>query len=141
MRPEGRPEDDEKALQTREWLEKARHDLAAAERAMVDPPLFDVTTFHCQRAVEKALKAYLVWQDQPFHKTHNLEELVRQCAAVDAAFDGLLEAGNILSPYAIDPRYPGPFSDPTPDEAAEAIRLARGAFEVVLSHLPEALRT
>ncbi len=35
--------------------------------------------FHCRQAVEKALKAFLVWRDHPFRKTHDLVELTRQC--------------------------------------------------------------
>jgi HEPN domain-containing protein len=31
--------------------------------------------FHCQQAVEKALKECLAWHDRAFRKTHSLEEL------------------------------------------------------------------
>jgi HEPN domain-containing protein len=31
--------------------------------------------FHCQQAVEKSFKASLTFHDQPFRKTHSLEEI------------------------------------------------------------------
>ncbi|MGH2352187.1 MAG: HEPN domain-containing protein [Chloroflexota bacterium] len=148
MPPEGpqppedaRPGEDARTYLTRQWLVKARHDLIAAERLSQSAPLPDITAFHCQQAAEKALKAYLAWQNEPFRKTHNLRELVQQCVSLDGAFTELQEAGHKLSEYGVDSRYPGPFSEPTPEEAEEALRLASHAFEFVLSHLPPDLRS
>lgn len=60
----------------RTWLAKAAADLRAGEHDLTaQSPLFEDVLFHCQQAVEKALKALLAWHDQPFRKTHNLEEI------------------------------------------------------------------
>src|SRR5256885_948672 len=48
---------------------------AAALDLAADPPILDDLVFHCQQAVEKAMKAFLSWHDEPFGKTHNLETL------------------------------------------------------------------
>jgi HEPN domain-containing protein len=49
-----------KEVQT--WLEKARQDLEAAAWLLESPSsLYGAVGFHCQQAVEKALKAYLTW--------------------------------------------------------------------------------
>jgi HEPN domain-containing protein len=62
------------------WLEKSHKDEWRAERVlMLDPPDTEDCLFHCQQAVEKSLKAFLVWRDHPFRKTHDLVELARQC--------------------------------------------------------------
>jgi HEPN domain-containing protein len=51
------PEDAE----IRRWLVKARHDWSAATKILSpDCQELDVAAFHCQQAVEKTLKAYLV---------------------------------------------------------------------------------
>ncbi len=48
--------------EVKRWLEKADHDRRAAPLALAgEPPITDVAAFHCQQAVEKLLKAYLVW--------------------------------------------------------------------------------
>ena len=44
--------------------------------------MLDDALFHCQQAVEKALKGLLTWHDVPFRKTHSLEELGRQVVAL-----------------------------------------------------------
>ncbi|MFQ5806078.1 MAG: HEPN domain-containing protein [Phycisphaerae bacterium] len=45
----------------RSWLAKADHERRRAEAALAQtPPITDTAAFHCQQAVEKLLKAYLV---------------------------------------------------------------------------------
>ncbi len=46
--------------EARAWLTKATRDLQAAEYlAMAEAPLLDIVVYHCQQAMEKALKGYL----------------------------------------------------------------------------------
>ena len=55
-----------KAELARQWLLKAEHDVASAERLIAgDPPYLDTAVYHCQQAAEKALKAYLTRNDRP----------------------------------------------------------------------------
>jgi HEPN domain-containing protein len=62
------------------WREKGRKDLWRAEAMLtLEPPDTEDCLFHCQQAVEKCLKALLVWRNEPFRKTHDLVELQRQC--------------------------------------------------------------
>ncbi len=35
--------------------------------------------FHCQQAVEKFLKAYLVYNDKEINKTHDISQLLESC--------------------------------------------------------------
>jgi HEPN domain-containing protein len=65
-----------RAADTQAWLEKAAMDLRSAEADLgVTPPIVGDALFHCQQAIEKALKAFLTWHDEPFRKTHDLGEL------------------------------------------------------------------
>jgi HEPN domain-containing protein len=88
--------------------------------------------------VEKALKAYLTWHDQPFRRTHNLIELLEQCIAVSATFSSVRELAERLDPYGVASRYPG--EDPTPEQAAKALRLATEATTFVLGQIPPQAR-
>ena len=52
--------DDAKNDLVRQWLLKADHDLAAAEKLSGgDEPLLDTAIYHCQQAAEKALKGFM----------------------------------------------------------------------------------
>jgi len=37
--------------------------------------LLGTVTYHAQQAVEKVMKAWLVWHGRPFRKTHQLVEI------------------------------------------------------------------
>lgn len=126
---------------TRAWLQRARADLDAADRLLEGaPPLASVAVFHCQKAAEKALKAFLSWHDEPFRRTHNLEELGQQVVAIDPSFDELVRRIVGLTEYAWRFRYPSEPVEPPLDEARTAIHLAGEAFEAVLSRVPPEVR-
>jgi HEPN domain-containing protein len=125
----------EKTAEVREWLTKALHDLQAAERLRETLP--DVAAFHFQQASEKAIKAFLTWNDVPFRKTHNLAELGRQCVALDVGLEPFLISAAPLSDYAWEFRYPGGPAEPAADEIEEAERSAKALYDEVLSRLPE----
>jgi HEPN domain-containing protein len=122
------------------WLRKAEGDLrAAAVDLGADPPLVDDALFHCQQAVEKALKGLLTWHDVPFRKTHSLEELGRQVVALHGELRPLADRASLLSEYAWKFRYPGEVDSPSIAEATEALALAREAHAAVLATLGERL--
>jgi len=52
--------DEEKKQEVQQWLIKSEHDLQAAQLLFdSQASLLDVVVYHCQQAVEKALKGYL----------------------------------------------------------------------------------
>jgi HEPN domain-containing protein len=119
------------------WLTKASHDLEAARRLMTgDIPLPSQAAFHAQQAVERAQKAFLTWHKQPFTKTHDLGALGGTCVVIDATLAAVASAVAKTSGYAVETRYPGPWSKPTLAEAEEPIRLAREMYDEVLARLP-----
>jgi HEPN domain-containing protein len=129
-----------KAQEVRQWMQKAEHDLIAATQLIkLDPPLTDIAVYHCQQAAEKALKAYLMEQDTPFTKTHDLDELVAYCASLDPGFAGLSEAAAILTPYAVVFRYPTGQPDPPVAVAKQAVEMAQSVVDFVTNRLPPAI--
>lgn len=109
------------------WLRKAELDLRAAEHdiSAAGQGLWGDVVFHAQQAAEKAMKAFLAWHDVPFRKTHNLEELGRQCTAFDATLQTLVDRAAPLTEYAWKFRYPGEAEVPPSEEAEEALAIAR----------------
>src|SRR5260370_40723713 len=58
---------------TGEWVRKAENAIAAARQLFKQKPLLpDEIGFHCQQAIEKYFKAFLVEQGIPIKKTHDL---------------------------------------------------------------------
>jgi HEPN domain-containing protein len=56
--------------QVEDWVLLADNDLYAAEIIIKDDhPLTNIIAFHCQQAIEKYLKAYLIENDVPLIKT------------------------------------------------------------------------
>ncbi len=88
----------------------------------------------------KAFKALLAWHDQPFRKTHNLEELGRQAATVDASLTSLVDRAQGLTEYAWKFRYPGGPSEPTREETEHALAIAGEVYEAILTRLPQEVR-
>jgi len=131
----------EQSEEVRAWLAKATHDLKAAiYLSEMAEPLLDVAVYHCQQAMEKALKAFLASRNSPFAKTHALVLLVEQASDLDADFQTLLDHAETLSPFAWRFRYPGEVLDPEESEAGVAVELAREALDFVLERVPEGAR-
>lgn len=135
------PCDPVRVAETRAWFSKAMNDLRGAEVDLAaDPPLLGDAVFHCQQAVEKALKGFLAWHDQPFRKTHDLAEIAQQCIEIDPALNPLGRRAARLTVYAWIFRYPGEPEEPTQQEADEALALAKEVYMRVLDLLPEEVR-
>jgi len=123
--------------EVKEWLQKARNDLLSARILMQhDPPVLDTASFHCQQAVEKVLKAFLVWKAMPFEKVHSLTYLLDLCQGQEPGFASMRERAEILAPYAIEIRYPGPVMEIPQQEAEEALAIAEMMWDFVLRLLP-----
>ncbi len=122
--------------EAREWLSRAEQDLQAAERVLqTPPPLPAIAAYHAQQAAEKALKAFLAAHNTAFRPTHNLEELLQACLALDAGFGRLTTAAQTLAPYATRFRYPGGPTAPPVPEAEQALQLAEDLVGFVRERL------
>ena len=119
------------------WLIRAERDLLGVRHALhLDPPLREFTAYHAQQAAEKALKGYLTAYGVRFRKTHELEELVEQCAKIDDNFITLLPTLRILSPYIAEFRYPDGPLEPDEETAQDAVRRATEVLVFVRVLLP-----
>ena len=86
------------------WLEKANEDLLVAVTLLeLKVPLPNPTCFHLQQAVEKFLKAFLIFHSVDFEKTHNLNLLLSDCQKLDKEFLEI-DIGD-LSDFAVSARY------------------------------------
>lgn len=98
-------------------------------------PFTDIICFHAQQAGEKYIKAYLVWQEIEFPKTHSLEDLILLATQKDPSFSGLVEDAGILTPYAVEIRY-GESEEPLFEDAKKAVEVTEQIREFILERLP-----
>ncbi len=105
--------------ETQAWLAKADQDLGAARMLIDGYPA--VALFHCQQAVEKGLKAFLVWHDVPFRKSHDLREIGQQCVEIDPSLETLARDAAPLAVFAWRTRYPDEEMEPLPRDEVLAI--------------------
>ena len=120
----------------RAWCEKGRRDFITAQNALHDTrEMFpDIICFHAQQAAEKYLKAYLVFLEQEFPKTHALEDLVLLASSKDSVSRNLFTVASELSPYAVEIRYPDSLS-PSPEDAREAVQAAEAIRNYILGKI------
>ena len=62
--------------------------------------------FHCQQAIEKALKGYLLFKTGRHFDGHNLTYLCRQAVQQDEMFTEWLDESAALNNLYIETRYP-----------------------------------
>lgn len=101
----------------KQWISKAEHDLKTVEHELALPEeeiVKDVVCFHCQQAVEKYLKAFLIYHKVEIERTHDIEHLLELCATIDKDFDNI--EVKELSSFGVDIRYPDDFYVPDMEE-------------------------
>ncbi len=114
------------------WLLKADHDLGTAKLTYLHlPEYYDTIAFHCQQAVEKYLKAYLIFLNIDFKPVHDLRYLLNLVLTQDVSFDGMYDEISTLNDFAVKIRYPEHIINPTKQELEEAIQLAHSVKQLV----------
>jgi HEPN domain-containing protein len=141
MAPEPLPEET-RSRATAAWLADAEADLASARTLSAhrdEGPAPFAAAFHAQQAVEKALKALLIWHAIDYPPKHDLG-LLAGLLPEGTATRELTIAG--LTVYAVEQRHVtgasnpmGLVERPTWDEAEEAISTAGSAVSVASADL------
>jgi HEPN domain-containing protein len=107
-----------------EWMSHAESDLRLASLAAGDSSIRrEQVCFHAQQAAEKAIKAVLLSREVEFPLTHDLEELLEIAEGHMQLPERVREAG-LLTPYAVETRYPGYWVEITKADMEEALRIA-----------------
>ena len=117
----------------KEWFQLAEKDLLSAQILLNhEPPIIETSCFHCQQAIEKALKAFLVWKGQSFEKVHDIGYLLNLCKnyGLNPDFINKDKAETITS-YAAEIRYPLARLEVTINEVREALDIANNVWRVV----------
>jgi HEPN domain-containing protein len=122
---------------TREWVQKAETDFKTAQHLFQSGPDFaEGAAFHSQQAAEKYLKAFLVWHQIEFQKTHDIEALLRLAGKADSKIPAVLKDAVILTPYGVGYRYPGEYPQVGRSDAERTFLLADRVRAEIRNRLP-----
>ena len=81
------------------WLTKAKNDLLNADNNLTAQEIpCDTVCFHCQQAVEKILKAFLVAHAKPYPITHDLLLILEHILSIEPQAETLRPLLALLNP-------------------------------------------
>lgn len=123
----------------KQWLQKADEDLFVVEK-LTESEIIATSSvcFHCQQAVEKFLKAFLIANGIEIKKTHNIEFLLSECADFDTDFAEI--DPKELSDFGVDVRYPGDMYIPSQEETIEYKNLSLEIRDLVKMKIDNILK-
>ena len=119
-----------------EWLRYANNDLIVAKHCFEDlhPKQTEIASYHCQQCAEKALKAFLLYKNIEFEKTHDLKILNKMCQDIDNSFAEIITQCAHLNPYGVAVRYPNELS-PNEDMVKFAITKAQQVYDFCIGKI------
>jgi len=108
-----------------EWLSYAKSDLRLAHLAATDELVRrEQACFHAQQAAEKAIKAVLVSGGIDFPLIHDIEELLEITETSGITLPNEIQEAGLLTPYAVEFRYPGSWIEISEADIEEALQTA-----------------
>lgn len=115
-----------------DWMAKAEHDLVTAHLVFDHLPNYaDTIAFHCQQAVEKSLKAYLIHLNVGFRRSHDLiyllELIERPTLFSEDDYNQLAR----LQDYAVEIRYPNDTIFLSQGDIVDALAIANALFSKI----------
>ncbi|MBQ9848814.1 MAG: HEPN domain-containing protein [Clostridia bacterium] len=118
----------------RDWYVKAKQDFRGAEilfEAEVDNSL---VAFHCQQAIEKMLKGYVLKNTEQLLEGHSLIFLIRRASRFDEDIRRFTKDCAFVNQFYIETRYPADIPDEVDEfEVKECLDTARDVLSYIES--------
>ena len=112
--------------QIKEWIKKAEHDLGSAKIIFLYLPDYsDTIAFHCQQAVEKYIKAIMVYKEIEFQRSHDLIYLLELLSSVSEISKDRYKKAVSLNGYSVQIRYPDKIVKLSSEELEDAIAISQ----------------
>ena len=119
-----------------DWIEASYTDLLCVQALMENEDLFEPCAFHCQQCAEKALKAYVLYQDHRLLDGHNLTWLCKQTIRINESFKEWLDESSALNRFYIETRYPTDVQDHIDKKTIlKSYKMAKNLFHFVAKAL------
>ena len=114
----------------REWLNRARSNLALAKARIPEAYLEDLC-FEAQQAAEKAVKGLLVHKHVEFPYIHDLARLLTLLEKSGETIPAPVKEASYLTSFAVVTRYPGAIGFVSEEQYRRAITIAELIVEWV----------
>jgi len=115
-----------------DWIEKASRDIKAAKVLKENDCGNDMVAFHCQQAVEKLLKAYIIAKTGVIINSHSLVYLCKEAEKHNSEFREYMKDCAFVNQFYIETRYPA--DEPlivSDEEADECIAISNKIYSMV----------
>lgn len=89
-----------------EWFKMAQKDIKSAKILFEHDADNEIVCFHCQQAIEKYLKGYLIYITGELNEGHNLVKLCKKAMQHSKSFGDFLKDMAFVNTYYIETRYP-----------------------------------
>lgn len=89
-----------------DWITHAQKDLNGAKILLEHGADNSLVCFHCQQAIEKYLKGFLLKHDNILNEGHGLVKLGKLCEKQDSSFKTIMKDLALVNEYYIETRYP-----------------------------------
>lgn len=124
-----------------DWLKRGKSNLIRAKQSKPKEVYWEDLCFDAQQAVEKSLKALLLYYKMPFRFVHDIAELLTTLEQNGIGLPEYIREGAELSDYAVESRYPSPMEPVTEDEYIKAVKTAEAVVSWVEKQiLPKAAK-
>ena len=108
-----------------EWILKADKNLDEAKFLFENNRPFEDVAYFVHQAVEKYLKAFLLFNSWELEKIHDLVKLVKEAVKFDKSFEKFIPAMEETTDFYIESRYPVGYEvEYTKDEIEKSIKNA-----------------
>ena len=109
-----------------DWYQKAETDLRGAQILSEHGADNSLVAFHCQQAIEKIIKGYILRETGRLLEGHSLVYLVRSASAFDGDFRRFMKDCAFVNQFYVETRYPADVPAPVDErELAECIDTAK----------------
>ena len=115
-----------------DWYDKAQKDLRGAQILFESDADNSLVAFHCQQAIEKALKGYILKTTKELLDGHSLIFLIRRASRFDEEIHKYNKDCAFVNQFYIETRYPADIPDEV-DEIEVKECLETAVF--VLNHI------
>lgn len=117
-----------------DWYAKAKADYNSAVILSEHEGDSAIIAFHCQQAVEKAIKGFLLKETDSLFDQHSLTYLCRKVTKLNGKFNSFVKDCAFLNQFYIETRYPA--DDPMEieqSEVEECMEIAKAILDFVVS--------
>ena len=114
------------------WYDRASTDLAGANILYEHGGAYELVAFHCQQAIEKQLKGWILKESGELMEGHNLPFLRRHAISLGAPLQSYGNDMGFVNQFYIETRYPADeYIAVSEEEAQDCLDVAKAILAVL----------